>query len=390
MEHLSEVGKRVERLLYSSVIMILASFFFYFLSSAITLDNNGLKKTMLTGFIEGINESRESLDIAKVLQGKYKQYVDDNKKKTDAQKKEEEDKKRLEIKNINKSRVKLGLPEINVEKKLEEKQSSHDDLDVKNINLIRSKLGLKNSLSIEGAKDVYNEFYFSLVYKNLYGDKDLIDTYLSKVDLPINEVLIDAKNRIKIFDNGSVKVFDVDTPIQIPFSLGDMKSKVSLYNIESAGIIFMPVLLVIWIGSLSMTRIREVYYIKKVKNIAKSYPHILNIYYFVDRDMLENQKEIDDFNRMRIGDPAIIKQNRSISVICFLFRVGVLLTLLLLMTAPFYIGVFRIFNSLNIFNLMILFVCGFINIIQSMSLLVAEFSIFRKIFLTEGQANEYI
>ena len=106
--------------------------------------------------------------------------------------------------------------------------------------------------------------------------------------------------------------------------------------------------------------------------------------------MLENQKEIDDFNRMRIGDPAIIKQNRSISVICFLFRAGVLLTLLLLMTAPFYIGVFRIFNSLNIFNLMILFVCGFINIIQSMSLLVAEFSIFRKIFLTEGQANEYI
>ena len=90
MEHLSEVGKRVERLLYSSVIIILASFFFYFLSSAITLDNNGLKKTMLTGFIEGINERRESLDIAKVLQEKYKQYVDDNKKKTDAQKKEEE------------------------------------------------------------------------------------------------------------------------------------------------------------------------------------------------------------------------------------------------------------------------------------------------------------
>uniref|UniRef100_UPI00389285C4 hypothetical protein n=1 Tax=Raoultella terrigena TaxID=577 RepID=UPI00389285C4 len=192
-------------------------------------DNNGLKKTMLTGFIEGINESRESLDVAKVLQGKYKQYVDDNKKKTDAQKKEEEDKKRLEIKNINKSRVKLGLPEINIEKKLEEKPSSYDDLDVKNINLIRSKLGLKNSLSIEGAKDVYNEFYYSLVYKNLYGDKDLINTYLSKVDLPINEVLIDAKNSIKIFDSGSVKVFDVDTPIQIPFSLGDMKSKVSHY-----------------------------------------------------------------------------------------------------------------------------------------------------------------
>lgn len=390
MEHLSEVGKRVERLLYSSVIIILASFFFYFLSSAITLDNNGLKKTMLTGFIEGINESRESLDVAKVLQGKYKQYVDDNKKKTDAQKKEEEDKKRLEIKNINKSRVKLGLPEINIEKKLEEKPSSYDDLDVKNINLIRSKLGLKNSLSIEGAKDVYNEFYYSLVYKNLYGDKDLINTYLSKVDLPINEVLIDAKNSIKIFDSGSVKVFDVDTPIQIPFSLGDMKSKVSLYNIESAGIIFMPVLLVIWIGSLSMTRIREVYYIKKVKNIAKSYPHILNIYYFIDRDMLESQKEIDDFNRMRIGDPATIKQNRSISVICFLFRAGVILTLLLLMTAPFYLGALRIFNSLNIFNLMILFVCGFINIIQSMSLLAAEFSIFRKIFFTEGQANEYI
>ncbi|EEB8182474.1 hypothetical protein GJL15_19525, partial [Salmonella enterica] len=146
MEHLSEVGKRVERLLYSSVIIILASFFFYFLSSAITLDNNGLKKTMLTGFVDGINENRESLDVAKVLQEKYKQYVDDNKKKTDAQKKEEEDKKRLEIKNINKSRVKLGLPEINIEKKLEEKPSSYDDLDVKNINLIRSKLGLKNSL----------------------------------------------------------------------------------------------------------------------------------------------------------------------------------------------------------------------------------------------------
>ena len=122
---------------------------------------------------------------------------------------------------------------------------------------------------------------------------------------------------LKIFDNGSVKVFDVDTPIQIPFSLGDMKSKVSLYNIESAGMIFMPVLLVIWIGSFSMTRIRETYYIKKVKDIAKTYPHILNIYYFIDRDMLDNQKKIDISNRMRIGDSAIIKSNRSTSILCF-------------------------------------------------------------------------
>ncbi|MDA5483195.1 hypothetical protein PGS49_21500 [Yersinia intermedia] len=390
MEHLSEVGKRVERLLYSSVIIILASFFFYFLSSAITSDNNSLKKTILTNFIESINTSRESLDVAKVLQETYKQYVDDNKKKTEKQKKEEEDKKRLEIKNINKARIKLGLSEINIDKNLEEKPSSYDGLDIENINLIRNKLGLKSSSSIEGAKDIYNEIYFSLVHRNLYGNSEFIKIYRSTVDLPINEVIKDAKNRIKDFDNGSVKVFDVDTPIQIPFSLGDMKSKVSLYNIESAGMIFMPVLLVIWIGSISMTRIRELYYIKKTKNIAQSYPHILNIYYFIDRDMLDGQKEIDSFNRMRIGDTTIIKENRSISVAFFLFRVLMLLALLLLMMVPFYMGAYRIMGSLDTLNLIILFMCFITNIIQSAALVFAEFSVFGKIFLTEGQTNEFI
>ena len=296
METLSELGKRVERLLYTSVIIIIASFFFYFLSSAITSDNNSSKKAMLIGFIEEINKKREPLDTAKGLQQTYEQYLADNKKKTEAQKKEEENKKRLEIRNINKSRVKLGLPEINIDKKLEEKTSSYIGLDVKNINSIRNQLGLNSSTSIDGAKGIYNDFFYSLVYRNFYGDKDLLNTFLNKVNLPINEIIKDVNVRIENFDNGSVKVFDVDTPIQIPFSLGDMKSKVSLYNIESAGMIFMPVLLVIWIGSFSMTRIRETYYIKKVKDIAKTYPHILNIYYFIDRDMLDNQKEIDIFN----------------------------------------------------------------------------------------------
>lgn len=390
MEHLSEVGKRVERLLYSSVIIILASFFFYFLSSAITSDNNGLKKVMLTNFIDSINKSREYLDMAKVLQDTYKQYADDNKKKTDAQKKEEEDKKRLEIKNINKTRAKLGLSEINVDKKLEEKTSSYDGLDIKNINMIRNHLGLKNSSTIEGAKDVYSESYYSIIYRDLSGDKGFMDIYRGKVDSPINELIKDAKDRIKDFDNGSVKVFDVDTPIQIPFSFGDMKSKVSLYNIENVGVILMPVLLVIWIGSISMTRIREVYYIKKVGNIAQSYPHILNIYYFIDKDMLDTQKEIDDFNRMRIGDPVVIKANRSISIVCFLFRGVMLVAFLLLMTAPFYMGAQKIMSSLSTLNLSILFVCLVINIIQSISLIISEYSICGKIFLTEGRDNECI
>ncbi|HBY4702310.1 TPA: hypothetical protein MIU86_25535, partial [Klebsiella pneumoniae] len=145
METLSELGKRVERLLYTSVIIIIASFFFYFLSSAITSDNNSSKKAMLIGFIEEINKKREPLDTAKGLQQTYEQYLADNKKKTEAQKKEEENKKRLEIRNINKSRVKLGLPEINIDKKLEEKTSSYIGLDVKNINSIRNQLGLNSS-----------------------------------------------------------------------------------------------------------------------------------------------------------------------------------------------------------------------------------------------------
>lgn len=390
MDNLSELGKRVERLLYTSVIIIIASFFFYFLSSAITSDNNSSKKAMLIGFIEEINKKREPLDTAKGLQQTYEQYLADNKKKTEAQKKEEDNKKRLEIRNINKSRVKLGLPEINIDKKLEEKTSSYIGLDVKNINSIRNQLGLNSSTSIDGAKGIYNDFFYSLVYRNFYGDKDLLNTFLNKVNLPINEIIKDVNVRIENFDNGSVKVFDVDTPIQIPFSLGDMKSKVSLYNIESAGMIFMPVLLVIWIGSFSMTRIRETYYIKKVKDIAKTYPHILNIYYFIDRDMLDNQKEIDIFNRMRIGDSAIIKSFRSTSILYFLFRSVLLLALILLMTTPFYIGALKIIHNLSAFNITILLTCAFINVIQLISLLFAELSIFKKIFLAEGQINEYI
>ena len=67
-----------------------------------------------------------------------------------------------------------------------------------------------------------------------------------------------------------------------------------------------------------------------------------------------------------------------------------LLALILLMTTPFYIGALKIIHNLSAFNITILLTCAFINVIQLISLLFAEFSIFKKIFLAEGQINEYI
>jgi len=388
MEVLTETGKRVERLLYSSVIIIIASFLFYYLSEAISSDKNSLKKTLLLNFIEVINRNQKSLELAKDLQESYDRFQKENKNKTEKQLREEKEKERIEIVKLNKARLKLGMAEINVDKRIDEKPSPYTELNINNINSVRNKLNLTEHVSIEGAKDVYNEAYRLMVRKIFYNDNDLQKEFIKKEQSAIKDLIDSAKIKINELDKGSVKVFDVDTPLQIPFSLGDLKSNLSLYNIETVGMIFMPVLLVIWLGSISMTRAREIYYIKKSKRISETYPHILNLYYFIDRDLLEKQSDIDEFDQLISGDRDVIKSKRSSSYIYFIVRVIMLVAFTATILTPFYVGAYKVSGSLSVINVIGLCICFFINVIQAISFVVYEVNLSKTIFTVKGDVYE--
>jgi len=390
MENLAETGKRLERLFYSSVLVMIASFFFYFLSSAIASDATSSKKTLISNFIISLNKKKQNLEIAKTLQETYKKYSEENKNKTEKQKKEDEENRRLRLKKINETRIRLGLTKIEIEKKEQVKSTTYDGLDIKNIDTIRKNLSLTESGSIKGAERIYEEGYYFIVYKELYGDGELTKEFIGKAKAPLADIIKDANSKLTEFDKGSVKVFDVDTPIQIPFSLGDLKSKVSLYNIETVGLIFMPVLLIIWVGSISMTRAREIFFIQKTKNIAETYPHILNLYFFIDRDTLEKQADISNFDQIKNRNLSVIKSSRPLAIIYFIFRMVILTLLLLSITVPFYAGVYNIMDSLSAKHIFCIYICLVINVIQGLFLILSEGRIFKTIFTAEGTTHESI
>jgi len=289
MDKIFEIGKRFERLLYSTVIITILSFLFYFLSSAISIDKSNSKKIMLSEFIESISMNRPNLDKAKKIELAYEKYKLEEDKKSKQQKDKEYEENILQLKEINKNRVKLGLPERKIEDGISEKKNTHEGLYLDEIKKTRKLLGLEPRDGIDGAKRIYIDAYTKIVYKYLIHDADLMTIFSENNKAPIEDVIELAKSTLNETESGSVKILDIDTPILVPFSFGDMKSKISLYRIESVCLIFMPALLVIWLGSIAVTRSRELELIKKTSDITLTYPHIINIFQVIRMLMSESK-----------------------------------------------------------------------------------------------------
>lgn len=150
------------------------------------------------------------------------------------------------------------------------------------INELRSKLHIEKANNDESASETFQTLIGRLVLRHASKDYELrsylIKEFKENPDLKSFSSML-AKDSAEI-GNIKIRIFDVEAPMQFPFSLGEMKSNISLYNVQKMGMAIYPVFLVFWLGSLCMTRNREIYFLLKTKMVPYTYPHILNIFQF--------------------------------------------------------------------------------------------------------------
>lgn len=166
--------------------------------------------------------------------------------------------------------------------------------------------------------------------------------------------------KIKDKSNSKIEVVNIESTLTIPFKIGDMASSVSLIGIATIASYAMPVFMVIWLGSLFVTRRIEIMNLNKTKDISMVYPHIFNLF------VVETTKS-QDLNLYLLGiEKAKGQLNSSISLIK-LIKGFVFLSLALAMCGPLYYAEFIYLTNYNISSLALFLVslfCIIINTIQ--------------------------
>ncbi|MBN3160183.1 hypothetical protein [Pectobacterium brasiliense] len=390
MEKLYESGKRFERLLYTSIFIILASFLFYNLSVAITVDQNQKRYILLTEFRDYLSENKDYFSEALKIEKQYELY-----KKEKSTQSQPENQKNIQekLKKQNIIRKKLGLKEIDnssIANQLSLDDVKYQLLSLDNINRIRTFFGVDLGKDIDSANEMYRELYRKITIRKFLYENDLMEYFLNLQDKKIEDIINILNEKINAIDDGMVKVFNIDTPIQFPFSVGDMKSKISLYNIHSASMVIIPIFLVIWLGSITMTRSRELYLLKKTAYLMATYPHVLNIFNFIDPDFITSKEIRSQYILSKMGDNKNAKKIKIDAFIFFLIRTLFSISFFLLMLFPFYYGVFLVRESLTPLDVFMMSPCLLINLLQVITFIINESSICSNTFISENSHHDII
>ncbi|WP_147439013.1 hypothetical protein, partial [Brenneria goodwinii] len=157
MDHLYELGKRIERLLYSSVIVIIASLVIFSLSNSIIVSSISSTVESYQNFRNNIVKSKVDIENAKNIIRRYVEYKEeDEKRRKDFDKKKViyEDKKKYEEQN--KIRKKLGLPIISLpdSDSYIPLKNYYYDIDLIEINKIVKKYNIEKYRDLESAINV--------------------------------------------------------------------------------------------------------------------------------------------------------------------------------------------------------------------------------------------
>jgi hypothetical protein len=405
MENLYELGKRVERLLYSSVFVILASFAFYSLSLAIVQDFKKSKLDAYNQILEELKSNYDKYQAAEDLSGYFRTIIDndnsdissDMKTKTEA----EIEAKKNELMKENIARQKLNLPAII----LNAREYNPQEFDAKKfekgvktseINKIRIYFHIEEASNDIAASETYKTLIGRLIYRIQKQDSDILP-YLQaqfKMSENLSSFTKTLQENAEDLSNIKIKIFGIEAPMQFPFSLGDMKSNISLYNVERIGMTAFPVFLVFWLGSICMTRNKEIYFLVKTRMVAHSYPHILNLFQFVDSEYNYKSKESHELNLLLIGVGSAMQKHRLYAISLFSFRVFVGCGLLLVITTPVYLGFINViyfsFSQIGTIQLFILLICLTINAAQIISLALCEAKITKNFFYIQRKENGII
>lgn len=226
------------------------------------------------------------------------------------------------------------------------------------------KIGLDEVKSI----NELNNFMYKLLEKEIvkssmgYVARSEIESGLPEEGKILNyhDAMDWLDRKIKDKSNSKIEVVNIESTLTIPFKIGDMASSVSLIGIATIASYAMPVFMVIWLGSLFVTRRIEIMNLHKTKDISMVYPHIFNLF------VVETTKS-QDLNLYLLGvEKAKGQLNSSISLIK-LIKGFVFLSLALAMCGPLYYAEFIYLTNYNISSLALFLVslfCIIINAIQ--------------------------
>lgn len=342
MDRLYELGKRFDRLLYMSIIVVIFSFLTCSLLITLSSQNLFALITSYKDIKQQIETKRIKIEFIEKQIAAINENVSDILDFRERMNKSEKDtvsyKSKIENEffsirkeSINESLLEIGLNEVNSINEL-----NYFMYDVLKKEIEKTSMGYIISDKIESALPEKNKI------TNYHDTMNWLD------------------GKIKDESNSKIEIVNIESTLIIPFKIGDMASSVSLISIAKIASYTMPVFMVFWLGSLFVTRRIEMMNLMKIKDISLIYPHVFNIF---SVDTTKSQ----DFNLYLLGDEKIRKQ---ISNSIFLIKTikGFLFVLLALaMCGPLYYGEIIYLMNYNITSLslfIVSFFCMLINIIQ--------------------------
>ena len=372
MERLYDIGKRFERLLYISIIVMVSSFLlkslFIALSTQSSLEQLAAYKNLE---VQLVNKEKKinslSMDIDSVNNSVY--FMLDFYKKMN----------RLVAKGNNSSDKSKG-----------DLENEYFKIYKESINSLRRDIGLDNANNINDTKYfIYDLFRKELSDLDLdFNTNQIIESSIPEKDkiLKYNDIIKWIDSKIDEGNNHKIQIMNIESTLNIPFKIGDMTSGISLISIANTASYIMPFFMVIWIGSLSMTRSFEIINLMKVKDISMAYPHIFNIYP-VDK---EDKNSLDIYV---LGDD---KKRKVINITNNIFKIvksTIIIFITLIILIPFYYGdYFYILNNQgsSVIQLIILSFCISVNLVQISVMLNNEWSSSDTIYgIYNGLVHEY-
>lgn len=342
MDRLYELGKRFDRLLYMSIVVVIFSFLTC--SLLITLSSQNL-----FALITSYKDIKQQIETKRVkIEYIEKQIAAINESVSD----------------ILDFRKRINKPEENTVNYKSKIENEFFSIRKKTINESLIEIGLDEVSSI----NELNYFMYDVLKKEIekssmdYIARDKIESALPEKNKIAN--YHDSMNwldgKIKDESNSKIEIVNIESTLIIPFKIGDMASSVSLISISKIASYAMPVFMVFWLGSLFITRRIEMMNLMKTKDISLIYPHMFNIF---SVDTTKSQ----DFNLYLLGDEKIREQINTYILLIKTIKGFLFISLALAMCGPLYYGEFIYlinYNTASLSLFIVSFICMLINIIQ--------------------------
>lgn len=400
MEKAYELGQRLERLLYTSVIVIILSFIILSLSKSLAVSKSINTSIGYENIITSIQKNEERIENIRKIENDYGNYkAAERKRKEDFEKKTAAEQryrdKNLRTENI--VREKLSLPPI-VQSKKEFKALPYENNDnqLSEINSLRKEVALPNIRSLDESNQGDRDVISQIIKKEMGYDgastKKLTD-FLMKNNYDLGKFISFLKDEVSKSKTENIKILDIDTPVDFPLSIGSMKLNIPMTNIENWALKTVPIFLVIWIGAIFITRSFEITQLLESKKIMSFYPHILNVFNIKSKNQ-SSASVTDTVVKAMAGQVKEIKALQSESIFLTVFRVTILVVMLASMTIPVYFGFFIYLMSDSdngfVMYLTSIIIPALINLIQIMSCVRFEIMISKKTFIIDGVTNEML